>query len=287
MFKYIRFLTIFLSAAMVSCQKKPNEKSLFEKGVAHGTNKNGKLEEASGLVESARQPGYFWVINDSGNPADIFLIDKQAKTKKVFHLTNIENRDWEDITISTEGNTSYLYIADIGDNNARYTYKYIYKIKEPSIEDDELISHVDKLTVKLEDKKRDSETLMFDPTSKNLYLISKRESNVIVYEIAHPFKVDTIIAKNIGALPFEFINGGAISPEGNELLLRTYTDIYYWKKKNNESIPDLLKTAAIELPYNREPQGESIAWARDSTGYYTLSENAKGERGKLYFYKRN
>ncbi len=273
----------------MSCQKKSQKKSLFEKGVSLGINKNGKLEEASGLVESANQPGYFWTINDSGNPADIFLIDKQAKTKKVFHLAGIKNRDWEDITIGTgpEENTSYLYIADIGDNVAVNTYKFIYRIKEPSLDDDNRINNVDKLTIRLADTKRDSETLMFDPSTKNLYLVSKRESNVILYEIAFPYKADTIIAKKVGTLPFTFINGGAISPNGKEVLLRNYTDIFYWKKKSNETIPELLKTKAIELPYDREPQGESIAWARDSTGYYTLSENAKGERGKLYFYKRN
>jgi hypothetical protein len=68
--------------------------------------------------------------------------------------------------------------------------------------------------------------------------------------------------------------------------LKNYDQIYYWKKQGTESLVELLQTPAIELYYDREPQGESIAWAEDGSGFYTLGENAKGQKAKLYFYKR-
>jgi len=284
------FLLLVLYLTAIACQPQSKDKStLFNNGISLGTNKNGKLEEASGLVESIKQPSYFWTHNDSGNPGAIFLIDNKAATKKVFKLTNVKNRDWEDITIGSgpKPNTSYLYIGDIGDNQAKHALKYIYRIEEPSIDDNEEVTDVDKLIVKLEDGSRDSETIMFDPQTKNLYIVSKREAMVMLYEISYPFEADTLIAKKVATLPFTLIDGGAISPDGKEVLLRNYTDIFYWKKKGNESIIDLLQTPAMELPYDPEPQGEAIAWSRDGTGYYTISENAKGSRGKLLFYKRN
>ena len=283
------FFLLALYMTVVACQQQSKDKTgLFNKGISLGTNKNGKLEEASGLVESIKQPNYFWTHNDSGNPASIFLINNKAETKKVFKLKGVKNRDWEDITIGSgpDPNTNYLYIGDIGDNLSEDKLKFIYRIKEPSIDDEEEITDVDKLIVKLEDGSRDSEAIMFDPQTKNLYLVSKREAMVILYEIRYPFEADTIIAKKVATLPFSMIDAGAISPDGKEVLLRNYNDIYYWKKKANESIIELLQTPAIELSYDREPQGEAIAWARDSTGYYTISENAKGMRGKLLFYKR-
>ncbi|CAN5161529.1 hypothetical protein BH09BAC3_BH09BAC3_17480 [soil metagenome] len=284
------FLLVVIYLTSVCCHQKAKGKTaLFDKGISLGTNKNGKLEEASGLVESIKQPNYFWTHNDSGNPAMIFLVGKDAKTRKTFRLANASNRDWEDITIGSgpKPGTSYLYIGDIGDNLAEHALKYIYRIEEPSVNQNEEITDVKKLIVKLEDGARDAETIMFDPPTKNLYLVSKREAMVLLYEITYPFEADTIIAKKVATLPFTLISGGAISPDGKEVLLRNYTDIFYWKKKGNESISELLQTQATELPYDREPQGEAIAWARDSTGYYTLSENAKGTRAKLYFYKRN
>jgi len=285
-FKHLsHFLFLIVLAGCNSSLK--NEKP-FEKGKAVGTNKNPKLEEASGLAGSARNPGYFWTHNDSGNPAELFLLDSTAVTRKVFTLAEIKNRDWEDIALGPgpEENVNYLYIGDIGDNLSRYPLKYIYRTKEPSIDQAEVITDFDTLIVKLSDGVRDSEALLSDPVSKNLYLISKREKNVSMYEILYPFTADTLIANKVGELPLTNINGGDISVDGKEVLLKDYEHIYYWKKTSDESIIDLLKKPATELPYDREPQGEAIAWARNDSGFYTLGENAKGERAKLFFYKR-
>ncbi len=277
---------LFSTLIIISCKHSPISETLFEKGVSLGTNKNEKLEEASGLVNSILQPDYLWTHNDSGNDAELFLLDKKGHTQKVFRFAKIKNRDWEDITIGPgpEENIPYLYVGDIGDNLARHPFKYIYRTKEPTLNQSEEITQFDTLVVKLDDGIRDSETLMSDPVSKNLYLVSKREDSVRVYEI--PLKGDTITAKKVVTLPLTSINGGDISSDGNEVLLRNYDTIYYWKKKGGESIIDLLKTQPTELPYDREPQGESIAWARDGSGFYTLGENAKGERSKLFFYRR-
>ena len=285
-FKYLsHFLFLIVLAGCNSSLK--NEKP-FEKGKAVGTNKNPKLEEASGLVGSARNPGYFWTHNDSGNPAELFLLDSTAATRQVFTFSGITNRDWEDITLGSgsEENVNYLYIGDIGDNLSRYPLKYIYRTKEPSIDQTEVITDFDTLIVKLSDGVRDSEALLSDPVSKNLYLISKRAKSAVVYEILSPFSSDTLIAEKVFELPLKSVNGGAISVDGKEVLLKNYEYIYYWKKVGDESFIDLLKKPAIELPYDPEPQGEAIAWARDGSGFYTLGENAKGERSKLFFYKR-
>src|SRR6478609_3614157 len=108
-------LLLVLYVTVVACQQQSNNQTaLFSKGISLGTNKNGKLEEASGLVESIKQPNYFWTHNDSGNPASIFLINNKAETKKVFKLKGAKNRDWEDLTIGSgpDPNTNYLYIGD-------------------------------------------------------------------------------------------------------------------------------------------------------------------------------
>ncbi|MEJ0057346.1 MAG: hypothetical protein WDN75_17830 [Bacteroidota bacterium] len=77
-------------------------------------------------------------------------------------------------------------------------------------------------------------------------------------------------------LPLTSINGGSISADGKEVLLRNYNKIYYWKKKGDESLAELFKTPATELPYDRELQGESIAWAQDGSGYFTLGGKRQG-----------
>ncbi|QLH32936.1 MAG: hypothetical protein HWD62_11375 [Cyclobacteriaceae bacterium] len=68
-------------------------------------------------------------------------------------------------------------------------------------------------------------------------------------------------------------------------MLKNYDHVYYWKRKGSESIADLLKQTPSELAYKPEKQGESIAWSRDGSGYYTLSESSK-RSAQLLFYKR-
>ncbi len=285
-----RYLLLFLAARfLVGCDSSSNKKSaLFEKGVSVGVNNNRKLEEVSGLIASINFPGHLWTHNDSGNPAKVFLLDEKAKTKRTYELAGVDNRDWEDIAMGPgpiEG-TNYIYVGDIGDNVKKYPLKYLYRFPEPRNDDSEIIEHFDTMIVRLEDGIFDSEALTWDPVSKNLYLFSKQAKTCGVYEIKFPFTADTLVAKRLYDISHGNVNAADISRDGSEVLIKNYDNVYYWKKSGNESVAELVRTPPIDLNYAREPQGESVAWSWDGSGFYTLGENAKGERARLYFYKR-
>jgi hypothetical protein len=283
---FVVIMALILFAGCDSKSKKDSEH--FDSGVSLGVNNNRKLEEASGLIASVNFPGCLWTHNDSGNPAKLFLLDDKAKTKKTYKLAGVENRDWEDIAMGPgdiEG-TNYIYVGDIGDNLRKYDVKYIYRFPEPIEGQSEIIEQFDTLIVRLEDGIFDSEAFLWDPASKNLYLFSKESVTCGVYEIKFPFTADTLVAKRLYDISHGNVNAADISRDGNEVLIKNYNNIYYWKKSDNESLAKLVRTPPIDLDYDREPQGESVAWATDGSGFYTLGENAKGERAKLYFYKR-
>jgi hypothetical protein len=287
----MRTLIVFICVTLAACQSRSKSSvyvdTLFSKGVAQGT-VSKKLIEASGLVESANNPGMFWSHNDSGNPAELFLIDKKGETKMICLLENADNRDWEDIAIGPgpDGEGAYVYVGDIGDNMRRYKTKYIYRLKEPLFDaDKKIISGYDTIAVTLSDGVRDTEALMIDPISKDLFLISKWEDSVGVYRVSFPYQKENI-AQRIVNVPFHKIVAADISASGEEVLLKTYDDVYYWKRLPGESIADLLKRKPMRLPYQREFQGESIGFARDSSGYYTLGESTKNKRAELMFYQR-
>jgi hypothetical protein len=106
-----------------------------------------KLEEASGLVASAAHPGYFWTHNDSGNGAQLFLIDSTANIAATMPLGAVRNRDWEDITLGPgpDPDKTYVYVGDIGDNKAQYPYKIIYRLEEPTAIENKTIEDVSTL----------------------------------------------------------------------------------------------------------------------------------------------
>lgn len=248
-----------------------------------------KLEEASGLVASAAHPGYFWTHNDSGNGAQLFLIDSTANIAATMPLGAVRNRDWEDITLGPgpDPDKTYVYVGDIGDNKAQYPYKIIYRLEEPAAIENKTVERFDTLFVQLPDGTRDSEALMIDPISSRMFMVSKREDSVRLYQFPNTWKSgDTLTAELKIKMPYNLTVAADISVDGSEVLLKNYDHVYYWKREGTESIADLLQRTPLELKYKPEKQGEAIAWSRDGSGYYTLSESSTHERARLLFYKR-
>src|SRR6185295_2348177 len=164
-----------------------------------------RLEEASGLVASVVNPGFFWVINDSGNPPEIFLIDHQVKTRLVCTLFNGHNRDWEDIAIGAgpKPDKKYIYVADIGDNWSQNELKYIYRFEEPvlSTQNQLSIAQYDTLILRMPDGKTAAETILIDPITNDFFLISKRADSAVVYSANSPSPKNTIVLQKKLVLP--------------------------------------------------------------------------------------
>jgi hypothetical protein len=292
---FMRLFCLLALSFLISCSKKKvntNEK-YFLTGKPLGELENKNLEEASGLVASIKNPGCLWTHNDSGNKAQVFLIDTHANVKLTCTLKGIENRDWEDISIGPgpASDKKYIYVGDIGDNFARYPLKFVYRFEEPQMVkgvDKIVITKFDTITFRLEDQQKDTETLIIDPKTNDLYIVSKREEPVFVYQLKYPFNTkDTLTARRLFSLPFTQIVAGDFSSDGEELLLKNYEDIYYWKTPKEKSLQEALKEKPELLAYEQEPQGEAIAWARGDNGFYTLTEKVEGEKCELFFHKRN
>ncbi|MEQ9412986.1 MAG: hypothetical protein RIF39_04115 [Cyclobacteriaceae bacterium] len=267
-----------------------NKSDLFEKAENRGR-VSGDLEEASGLVASYKNPGKLWTLNDSGNPSELFLLNDKGEIEMTCKL-KVHNRDWEDIAIGPGlyDSIKYLYIGEIGDNEAKYDYKYLYRVVEPTFQGDKKISidKFDTLVISLPDGKRDMESITIDQQTGDLYLFSKREENINIYRsLANALIAgDTLVPEKIGTLPYHNVVAVDFTLDSKELLIKTYDEIYYWNRPDSLSIQQVLLQDPILLNYKREPQGESVAWSLDGGGFYTLSETTKDTSGKLYFYKR-
>jgi hypothetical protein len=314
--------TFLLVLFLLGCDKKIQlsvTETIFEAGVSQGPLDSNELKEVSGMSESVTNPGLLWTHNDSGDEARILLIDSNAHLKAIVRFADTKQRDWEDMAVGpgpVEGKT-YVYVGDIGDNDSKHKYKFIYRVEEPVIDwsktPDTTLIHVDRIKFKLPDGPRDIETMMVDPLTRDIYLISKREQKVNLYRLPYPQSTTNEMTAELAMPKIEFnqfvekevsnkdgqvlTNGyhsdffnqvvsGDISHDGNELLVKSYSSVYYWKREKNESIMDLLKRTPMRLPYSPEPQGEAIAFDVRGRGYYTISE----ERGKtpqlLFFYRR-
>ncbi len=255
---------------------------------------NDSLNEASGLAASRKNSSVLWTHNDSGDENRIFAIDTNGKHLGTFLIEGAEARDWEDIAVGPGPlkGRQYLYIGDIGDNLSRFDVKYIYRVAEPAVRSSQTpiegtLRGVEAISFRYPDGKRDAETLMVDPLTKDIYVVSKRESNVRVYRAPYPQSTTQIITlEYVAALNLNNVVSGDISPSGDEVVIKTYSAIYYWRKSLDEKCWKMFKKDPMSVPYIPEPQGEAVCWRADGQGYYTISEEPGGIPSHLYFYPR-
>ncbi|MEK6546675.1 MAG: hypothetical protein AABZ56_00010 [Bacteroidota bacterium] len=255
---------------------------------------NIEIDEASGMVASHRNPGHYWVINDSKDLNRMFLVNDRGQGKAEFSLLGLHNRDWEAMgRWQNRTGQTYLYVADIGDNFAQNPTYQVHRFLEPSLHLTDplrrVIKHTQSLEFILPDGSRDMECMLIDQVSGDLYFISKREDRKRLYQLpAEAFSAKGIQkAKFMQELTFSipssevnllkqlyFITDGNVASSNEEIIVRNYLEIYYWKKQKHESIEDALLRNPRIVPSILEPQGEALAFDGMNKGYATISEIA-------------
>lgn len=249
----------------------------------------GQIDEASGMADSRSQPGNVWIEQDSGNPAELALLGYDGVVKGKISVPNFANRDWEELSIGPgpKDGINYIYIGEIGDNSATHPISQIYRFPEPASLQTP-ITQIERINFRYPDGPRDAEAMFVDPATKDIYIISKREEKVHLYSLPYPQDVNQItVAKAYGELPITFVTSAAISPDGAEMLLRTYTQVYYYKRDAGQPISDALQYGNTrQLTIRAEPQGEAVCFDKDNKGFFTISERASASSVNLYYYGR-
>jgi hypothetical protein len=219
----------------------------------------------------------------------LVLLGYDGKAKGRIAIPNSQNTDWEDMAMGpgpTAG-VNYIYLGDIGDNNAIRPGCQIYRFAEPKNLTDK-IGTVERINYVYPDGPRDAEALFVDPQTSDVWIISKRETKVRLYKLAYPQNINVVTTlQAFGEIPISVVTGAAISPDGTEILVRTYTGVYYWKRNAGQTVADALQsTAGRQLAYRLEPQGEAICFDKDAKGFFTSSERATAANTALFYYAR-
>jgi hypothetical protein len=286
-------LIILIVLIVAGCQKaKVVESPVIEGFEATPVSKAlvpGIVDEASGIADSKINPGYLWVQQDGGNSNDIALLSHDGSFLKNIKIKSAVNRDWEDMALASGPvpGTNYIYLADIGDNNQISGEHAIYRFAEPAAGVSEVATY-DKINFTYPDGPHDAEALMVDNSSKDIYIITKRDARSRVYKLAYPQSTSAANeAVFTGTISFTGVTSAALSSDGKEILMKTYDKIYYWKKDKQQTVTQLLAETPVMLSHQPEPQGEAICFKNDNSGFFTLSERPAIIAGvTLNFYKR-
>ena len=237
-----------------------------------------RLTESSGLAASIRHPGTWWTHNDSGNPAELFRFDLEGRLLGRHPVPGLDNRDWEDLASGAcpDSDEPCLYIAEIGDNKHRYEWIAVYAVREPS--GDEPAGIVATWRARYPAGARNAETLLRDPATGRLYIVTKDETGRSeVYRLpAQPCEapgllepVATVQLEGEGESMLK-ATGGDWSADGARVIVRTYQVAWEWDVHSDD------REAHWAEPPRRawlaiEEQGEAVAYTPDG-GLLTTSE---------------
>ena len=130
--------------------------------------------------------------------------------------------------------------------------------------------------------------MFVDPTTRDIYIISKDASVNRVYRAAYPQSTSgttTLQLMTSFSTGSTLLTAADISPDGNEILIRSYgtSSGKLFVRPAGGSITDAFNTAPITIPLASEPQGEAIGFDPNGRGYFTLSE---GSSQPVYYYNR-
>lgn len=270
---------------------------------------------------------------DGGPTSTIIASRDDGTIARTYHLDGAEALDYEDIAAGSgpvEGQ-HYLYVGDIGGARGQRENIVVYRVAEPIVTDSDVgagdagldassvatttstaapqisaatqkinsdgsisLTDWDALTLTYPGgHQHNAESLMYDPLTHHLYLISRDDGSIWRTErvwgeegnaTMHLVQVGTKKSQ-----PLRPATGADVSRDGREVLVKHYASILYYCREPGEDLGMVLSTReGIKVPYKRERRGESVAFAAQrELGYYTLSESGgKARDVPLYRYNR-
>lgn len=262
----------------------------FGPGRQAGIVRSDLIREASGIVASRQNPGVLWVHNDSGDSARVFAINEKGEFLGTCKIAGATARDWEDIAVGPgpDPNRQYLYIGDIGDNLARYPDVTVYRVLEPKIDsttpfDAMTIGPADAFRFTYPGGPRDAETLLVDPLTRDLFIISKRPLPSKVYQASYPQSAgERTELKEVPVSFRDFVVAGDVSPDGHRIIVRGMLfGASLWVRPPGEPLWRAFEGKRKRLPLMYEKQGEGICFDARGTGYFTIGEM---EHPPLHFF---
>ncbi len=178
-------------------------------------NVDSSLKELS-AVETIPNSNLLWSIEDSGNANKIYGLNTEGDIVKNISITNIKNRDWEDLTSDNQGN---LYIGDFGNNSKKYKKYFIYKVSNLNTVDNETTAET--IAFKLPDGMKLKNFEAFFLWEQNFYLFSKEEKKVTLIKV--PNQVGKHTAELISTYNLKGkhsrITAADISEKGEKIIL--------------------------------------------------------------------
>lgn len=258
-----------------------------------------RIVEASGIAASRRNPGCYYIHNDSGDVPRVFVIDRTGRVQLEIRLAGAKAVDYEDISLAPgeQPGTFDVCVADIGDSNACRKNVMIYRFPEPTLPEPDgatgqatgsssLVEvRPTAYTVRYAEGPGDAEAFCVHPRTGDGYILTKRlDGRSVVYKLPAPWNPrEEMLLRQVCTveLPASIIGLGRvvtaadISPDGRRLAVRCYVNGWEWRLPSGADgtgFDRIFAAQPVELNLPGEPQGEALCYSPDGAAFLTISE---------------
>lgn len=210
---------------------------------------DARLPESSGLVVSTRDPGWAYTLNDSADAPRVFTVS--ISTGRVVGVTTLTGYDLRDTAALTIDRAGRLWVADIGDNEGVRTTVALYSMDQPGRGATSVrpVGYV----LRYPDGPPDAETLLADPSTGAMYVVSKGMLDGQVYRV--PSRLDRRVVNGLTSVPGAaapvLATDGGFTPDGTHVVVRNYLNAAAYDARTWRLVWSTV------LPRHR--QGESLA----------------------------
>jgi hypothetical protein len=239
------------------------------------------MDEISGLAASRTHPGHYWAINDSGNTAQLHLMDGSGQHQGSVDVAGAKNVDWEDLASFELDGRHYLLIADTGDNGGIRQDLALHVFEEPA---DLALPATLAWTVRFRwpDGPRDCEAVAVDPVRGEVLLVSKKRVPAELFRVSLARTDEPRVAEMVGQLPGieqpdaldlmrsplygryrAQVTGADLSPNGRVLAVLNYRSIHFLVRARGDDWDSAMTAKLPHLTLPWIPQAEAIAFSID------------------------
>lgn len=247
-----------------------------------GNVSNAALNALSGMAVSRKNPNVLYVHNDR-NRAEFFAVSQTGALLSTITLGGVTVLDIEDMAVGPCPAGSCVYLADIGNNIAARPSFLILRLPEPTVAPGSPATQsatAERLVYTYPDGAHNAESLLVDPRTSNLYVITKVAAGQpsAVYRLPTTFggaaagmatKVADLTVPAAADTP---ATAGDAHPCGTGFLLRTNNTLYEFRIPAGTPFENAFRATPVVVPTAPEQQGEAVAYSPDGRSYFTTSE---------------
>jgi hypothetical protein len=242
-----------------------------------------QIAESSGIVASATRDDVVFTHNDSGDTARFFAVDHYGCTIGVFTAPGVEATDWEDMA---RGPGHSLWLGDIGDNDANRDEIAVQRFDEPAVGAStdgsgcpppaERAVAAASYRLRYADGPHDAETLLVDPVTSQVFIITKSVTAGALYAAPNPLNADdvNVLRKVVDVGTPAFATAGDIAPDGKHVAVRNYWEIDIRTIPNGNLAAAFAPSARVQRldAPDSGRQGEGLGFSRTGSDMLTSSE---------------